>query len=128
MKLPDATPSKDCTLCAWQLVGVVQCCNVSCQRMADAGSAPSCGSDARPANGTCWPTAHCSAAVGLSIVTTGSWLPGSPTVIGTDAVDDSPPGSVTRSDAVTDACATYVHCGFAADESSYSPSPSRSHA
>src|SRR5882757_4073968 len=58
-KLPDATPLNAWTLCAWQFVGVVQCCNVSCQLNADAGSGPSCASDAAPANGTVCPTDHC---------------------------------------------------------------------
>ncbi len=115
-------------MCAWQFVGVVQCCSVSCHRSADAGSGPSCASAARPANGMVWPTLHCVDAVGLSMVTTGALLGGLPTVTVTVVVPDSPPGSVTRSPTCTTACVTYVYVGFTTVESSYAPSASRSHA
>jgi hypothetical protein len=117
-------PAQLWIVCAWQFDG--QCWSRSVQVSLDAGSVPSCASFAVPENEITSPTRHVTDDVGVMIVGVGGVLLAE---IVSGALSAAAPWlSVTRSLAVYVPGWVYVHDGFAAVESSKSPSPSRSHA
>ena len=99
----DETPLTVCSTCAWQLDG--QCCRVSRQDSADAGSTPSCWSVACPVTVICCPTTQRSVAAGESITGSGSSCGGWSMVTVTVAVPVAPAPSRTCSPTGTDAAA-----------------------
>src|SRR4051794_11597884 len=108
--------------CVWQFVG--QWWMISDHANADAGTFPSCLSVAEAENAITSPTFQVRVESGLPIVTTGGVLSA---WISTLVVDEAPKLSVTLSPTST-VPGPYVRVGFTTVESSYWPSPSRSHA
>src|SRR4051794_16114700 len=125
-KLPDRTPAKSSIAWVWQTVGSAraQWRRISDHFSAEAGSTAPEPSRAEPAKAIASPTLQRRVVSGESIVTAG----GVPTVSVLVAVPARPPTSVTRSRTVAIPACVNVQDGLAAVESSYSPSPSRSHA
>src|SRR5437588_55325 len=99
---------------------------MSVQSSREGARVPSSASVALPEKEIACPTCQWSDDEGDAIVGFGGVFPGV-MVIGAE-IDESPWLSVTFSRAVTVPAAEYVWVGLAAVESSYAPSPSRSHA
>ena len=123
---PLATPVNDCTGWLWQFPTVMQCCSVTTQLIAEAGSDPSSGSVPCPENAIVSPARQVDEGAGVSMNAVGGLLPA---VIVTGSETSGRPWlSVTRSRTPNVPTAVYVNDGFCAVESSKAPSPSRSQA